>query len=82
MKRAKESGCFFRKKRKAREEELKKNEDAILKFVYISSDAISPNEMRCTRLAVLAPVNEYRKLRKKQRLAKLEIMKKQMLKAI
>ena len=35
MKRVKESGASFRKK-KAREEELKKNEGAILKFVYIS----------------------------------------------
>ena len=33
MKRAKESGAFFRKKKKAREEELKKNKGAILKFV-------------------------------------------------
>jgi len=40
MKRKKESG-----KREVREEELKKNEVAILKFVNISSDAISPNEM-------------------------------------
>jgi len=33
MKRVKESGVFFRKKKKARREELKKNERAILKFV-------------------------------------------------
>jgi len=45
MKRAKESGCYFRKKRKTREEELKKNEGAILKFVRISSHAISSSEM-------------------------------------
>ena len=32
-KRVKESGAFFRKKKKAREEELKSNEGAILKFV-------------------------------------------------
>jgi len=38
---------FFQKKERnsIREEELKKNEGAILKFVNISSDAISPNEM-------------------------------------
>jgi len=58
MKREQETGwCSFRKKRKARgrqklaqnkknrEEELKKSEGAILKFVNNSSDAISPNEM-------------------------------------
>jgi len=39
------SGCSFRKKREVREEELKKNEGTILKFVNIASDAISPNEM-------------------------------------
>ena len=37
MKRVKESGAFFRKKKKAREGELKKNEGAILKFVKIAS---------------------------------------------
>ena len=42
---------FFQKKEKSyiKEEELKKNEKnegAILKFVDISSDAVSPNEMR------------------------------------
>ena len=37
MKRVKESGAFFRKQKKAREEELKKNEGAILKFVKIAS---------------------------------------------
>jgi len=39
---------FFQKKERSyiREEELKKNEGAILKFVDISSDAVSPNEMR------------------------------------
>ena len=37
MKRVKESGAFFRKKKKAREEELKKNEGAILKFVKNAS---------------------------------------------
>jgi len=45
MKRAKDSGCSLRRKREVKEEELKKNEDAILKFVNISSDAMSPNEM-------------------------------------
>ena len=46
MKRVKESGAFFRKKKKAREEELKKNEGAILKFVNFSlqSSLSSPNE--------------------------------------
>ena len=37
MKRVKESGAFFRKQKKAREEELKKNEGDILKFVKIAS---------------------------------------------
>ena len=32
MKRVKESGTFFRKKKKAKEVELKKHEGAILKF--------------------------------------------------
>ena len=36
MKKVKESEAFFRKKKKAREEELKKNERAILKCVNIS----------------------------------------------
>ena len=37
MKRVKENGASFRnKKKKAREEELKKNEEVILKFVNIS----------------------------------------------
>jgi len=38
---------FFQKKERnyIREEELKKNEGAILKFVNIASDVISPNEM-------------------------------------
>ena len=36
MKRVKESVASFRKKQKAREEQLKKNEEAILKFVNIS----------------------------------------------
>jgi len=45
MQRAKESGCSFRKKREVRQEELKKNVGAILKFVNISSDNISRNEM-------------------------------------
>ena len=35
-KRVKESGASFRKKKKAREEEMKKNKGAILKFVNIS----------------------------------------------
>jgi len=33
------------KRERFKEEELKKNEGAILKFVNMSSDAISPNEM-------------------------------------
>ena len=37
MKRVKESGAFYRKKKKARQEELKKNEGAILKFVKNAS---------------------------------------------
>jgi len=57
---------------------LKKCEGAILKFVNNSSDAISPNEMH----EVSSAVNQSWKLRRKQRLAKLEIMKKQMLRAI
>ena len=46
MKREKESRVSFRKKKKAREEELKKNEGAILKFVNISlqSSLSSANE--------------------------------------
>ena len=36
MKIVKESGASFRKKKKARKEELKKNEGVILKFVNIS----------------------------------------------
>ena len=46
MKRVKDSGASFRKKKKAREEELKKNEGAILKFVNISlqSSLSSANE--------------------------------------
>ena len=36
MKRIKESGASFRKKKKAREEEVKKNEKTIFKFVNIS----------------------------------------------
>ena len=41
----KESGRSFKKKREVRQEELKKNEGAILMFVNISSGAISRNEM-------------------------------------
>ena len=37
MKRVKESGAFYRKKKKARQEELKKNEGAILKFIKNAS---------------------------------------------
>ena len=46
MKRVKESGASFRKKKKAREEELKKNIGAILKFLNISlqSSLSSANE--------------------------------------
>ena len=46
MKRVKENGASFRKKKKAREGELKKNEGAILKFVNISlqSSLSSANE--------------------------------------
>ena len=46
MKRVKESGISFRKKKKTGEEEPKKNEGAILKFVNISlqSSLSSANE--------------------------------------
>ena len=37
MKRVKESGAYFRKKKKAKEEELKTNEGTISKFVKIAS---------------------------------------------
>ena len=37
MKRVKESGAYFRKKKKAGEEELNKNEGAIRNFVKIAS---------------------------------------------
>ena len=40
MKRVKESGAFFRKKKKAKEAELKKHEGAILKFVTSSGSNI------------------------------------------
>ena len=66
-------------KREVREKELKNNERVILKFINISSGAIF--QTRCSRSVVLVSVNQYRK-RKKQRLAKLEITKKQMLRAI
>ena len=61
---------------------MKKNEDAILKLVNISSDAISRNEMHEVSSARTSKSIAYRKLRKKQRLAELEIMMKQMLRAI
>ena len=41
MKRVKESGAFFRKKKKAKEAELKKYEGAILKFVTSSDSNVS-----------------------------------------
>ena len=46
MKKVKESGASFRKKKKAREKELKKNKGAILKFVNTSlqSSLSSSNE--------------------------------------
>jgi len=69
---------FHRKDRSCiRKEELKKNEEAILKFV--NSLRTLFHQTRCTRLAALAPVIYYRKLRKNQLRAKLEIMKKLML---
>ena len=40
MKRVKESGAFFRKKKKAKEAELKKHEGAILKFVTSSGSNV------------------------------------------
>ena len=59
MKRVKESGTFFRKKKKAREEELKKNEGAILKFVKM------PLPKKQKRLPAI--VNRYLKLRRKKK---------------
>ena len=40
MKRVKESGAFFRKKKKAKEAELKKHEGAMLKFVTSSGSNV------------------------------------------
>jgi len=77
MKRAKDSGCSLRRKREVKEEELKKNEDAILKFVNISSDAMSPNEMH--EVSSDSTRKSIPEVGKKQCLAKLEIMKKLML---
>jgi len=83
MKRAKESGCSFRKKRKARKEELKKNEgDSIEVRKHLFGVRTPFHQTRCTRLALLTPVNQYRKLKKKQPLATSEIMKKQIFRAI
>ena len=61
MKRVKESGAFFRKQKKAREEELIKNEGAILKFVKL----LLPKKEK--RLA--ATMNRYLKLRRKKNCA-------------
>jgi len=69
---------FFQKKREKLGE--RKNEGAILKFVNISSDAISSNGLH--EVSSASTSKSIRKLRKKQRLAKLVIMKKQMLRAI
>jgi len=54
MKRAKGSGCSFRKKGRAGEKKLKNNEGAILKCANISSDAVSPNEISsvCTSKSI------------------------------
>ena len=41
MKRVKENGAFFRKKKKAKQAELKKHEGAMLKFVASSSSNVS-----------------------------------------
>ena len=41
MKRVKESGAFFRKKKKTKEAELKKQEGAMLKFVSSSDSHVS-----------------------------------------
>ena len=41
MKRVKESGAFFRKKKKAKEAELKKHEGAMLKFLIFSGSNVS-----------------------------------------
>ena len=59
MKRIKESEAFFRKKKKAREEELKKNEGAILKFVKIVSTKGTEE--------VSSHNNRYFKLRRKKK---------------
>ena len=41
MKGVKESGAFFRKKKKAKEAEIKKHEGAILKFITSSGSNVS-----------------------------------------
>ena len=46
MKRVKESGASFRRKKKAEEEETKMNEGALLKFIKRTSTAEVGNEKR------------------------------------
>ena len=59
---------------------MKKNEGAILKFVNISSDAISPNEMH--EVSSASTNKSIPEIEEDKRLAELEIRKKQMLRAI
>ena len=79
MKRVKKSGASFRKKKEAREEELKKNEGAILKFVNIFF--CSSHSLQLTkgmRLAALA--NLYLTRKKKRQLNLNKVIKKSSLK--
>jgi len=59
---------------------LKKNEGAILKFVNISSDAISPNEMH--EVSTASTNKSIPESEEHKRPAELEIRKKQMLRAV
>ena len=59
---------------------MKKNEGAILKFVNISSDAISPNEMH--EISSASTSRSIPEIEEDKRLVELEIRKKQMLRAI
>jgi len=59
---------------------LKKNEGAILKFVNISSDAISPNEMH--EISSASINKSIPEIEEDKRLTGIEIRKNQMLRAI
>jgi len=59
---------------------LKKSEGAILKFVNNSSDAISPNEMY--EVSSASTSKSILEVKEETSPGKLEIMKKQMLRAI